>query len=186
MLLSAALPSVREAPWTHTGEALRTSFSEFLPKRGSLAHRSTWPWPGSRGTQNHPSSAALSSEAPQFPPVRWTWVCGVWDPSSPSLCSSFPFFLCLTNFNLISLYRYICNYIWPHKCDICFLSAMLCFFTLPDFTSLDFLFLMASLLSTDPAKDVITISGASSHFLLWAHVAKCICVATHMCTHTEH
>ena len=49
---------------------------------------------------------------------------------------------------------------------------MLFFFTLPDFTNLDFLFLMASLLSTDPAKDVITISGTSSHFLLWAHVAK--------------
>ena len=57
------------------------------------------------------------------------------------------------------------------------------FFTLPDFTNLDFLFLMASLLSTNPAKDVLTISGASSHFLLWALVAKCICVATHMCIH---
>ena len=66
---------------------------------------------------------------------------------------------------------------------------MLFFFTLPDFTNLDCLFLMASLLSTDPAThqpNMITISGASSHFLLWAHVAKCIRVATHMYTHTEH
>lgn len=117
---------------------------------------------------SHPESPQLCHPpirgSLQFPPVRWMWVCGVWGPSSPSLCSSFPFFLCLTNFNLISLYRYVCNYIWSHKCDIRFLSAMLFFFTLPDFTHLDFLFLMASLLSTNPAKDVITISGTSSHF----------------------